>query len=108
MVPGRFYCERCSLRQEHGGDCPQCPDEPLLDLDDGDVQLMLREMDSAEIRKRNYLIGGVAAVVAIVPVGALSILIGDGKTLVLSWAGVAVGLGWLGTRIFGLKPRHPV
>lgn len=106
-MEGRFYCERCSLRQELTGDCPRCEDEPLLDLEDGDVRLMLREMDSAEIRRRNYSIGAASAVIGIFPVAALSILIGDGKTLGLAWAGTAIGFGWVGTKLFGLKPRHP-
>jgi len=104
----RFYCERCSHRQDLAGDCPHCEDEPLLDIEDPDVRLMLREMDAADIRRRNYSIGAVAAVVGILPVAALSIVIGEGKTLVLAWAGTSIALGWAGTRLFGIKARHPV
>ena len=107
-MDGQFYCERCGHRQEHGGDCPKCEEEPLLDLDDGEVRLMLREHDAATIRRRNYKIGAVAAVVGLVPAVALSFFSRNAGVLVLAWVGISMGLAWVGTKILGAEARHPV
>lgn len=56
----RFFCERC-LRQyeENHGDCPSCPEEPLLDLADPEVVRMLQKFDEQAWRTR---LGQVTAV----------------------------------------------
>ena len=49
---GRYICEVCGTRYEAPGDCPKDPGEPLLDLHDEDVYLMLQDFDAQRWRKR--------------------------------------------------------
>jgi hypothetical protein len=62
---GRFYCEHCHGRFDSQGDCPRCPEEPLLDLSDEDVRLMLDEMDHRARTKRFATLGMISAVVTV-------------------------------------------
>lgn len=101
-----FYCESCSYRAEVGGDCPNCPDEVLLDLADPDVLLMLQEMDAAAIRRRSVTLGGVGAVAAALPALAFGVWVQDGRGMVVVWVVLALGLGLVLNKLFGLAPRH--
>jgi len=62
---GRYFCESCTARYDEVGDCPSCPEEPLLDLLDEDVLLMLRSFDDERWRKRMGVYTGISAVVCI-------------------------------------------
>jgi hypothetical protein len=48
-------CEECTRRYERGGMCDDCPDEPLLDLADEDVRLMIDEFDDRRFWKRSTI-----------------------------------------------------
>jgi hypothetical protein len=108
VADGRFYCESCSFRVDHEGDCPRCKDDVLLDLEDEDVRLMLQEMDAAAVRKRTILLGGAAAMVAVPLAGGLAIFSGSGTGIVVAWFAIAIGLGFVLNKLFGVKARHPV
>ncbi|MCP4810753.1 MAG: hypothetical protein GY884_35915 [Proteobacteria bacterium] len=101
-----FYCEACSHRADAGGDCPNCEDEVLLDLADPDVRMMLQEMDAAAIRRRSVQLGAGAAVAAALPALVFGIWVQDGRGIILLWLVLAVGGGFVLTKLFGLKPRH--
>lgn len=60
---GRYLCEACTLRWDITGDCPRCPEEPLLDLWDPAVIEMLQHFDELAWRKR---MGQVSAVCALI------------------------------------------
>lgn len=49
---GRYFCESCERRYNAPGDCTHCPEEPLLDLLDEDVLLMLEKWDDDRWQKR--------------------------------------------------------
>ncbi len=59
----RYICELCGRRFPHSGDCKDHPEEPLQDLADEDVRIMLDDFDSARKRKRLGMLGAVCAVV---------------------------------------------
>lgn len=67
---GRYYCEICRRRYDDPGDCPRCPEEPLLDLGDEDVRLMLQENDLASRNRRFATIFMVSALV-VAPFGVV-------------------------------------
>jgi hypothetical protein len=62
---GRFFCEHCLQRFTGSGDCPRCTDEPLLDLVDDEVRLMLEEFDSKAKMRRYSIVLGVIVVLTI-------------------------------------------
>jgi hypothetical protein len=76
----RYICEVCGHRQATSGDCPKDAGEPLQDLANEDVRLMLDGFDSARKRKRYYLLGIGAAiltapVVVLVPVRKIALVV---------------------------------
>ncbi len=77
--PGRYFCEVCEDRYEQPGDCPKCTDEPLLDLADDDIVLMLESFDDAAKHKRYGVCFGVAFAITIAIVAVvvtLAVLVG--------------------------------
>jgi hypothetical protein len=72
----RFICTDCTRTFQAAGTCPSCPDEPLLDLENEDVRLMLQDEDDRVARTRHYsfviaagLAGFLLSLVAMVVVG---------------------------------------
>lgn len=58
----RYHCALCHHRAAAPGSCPHCPDEPLLDLADAEVRLMLEQADDAtKYRHAGKVIGLSAA-----------------------------------------------
>lgn len=57
----RYICEACGRRYPQAGDCLDHPEEPLQDLADEDVRLMLEDFDSARMRKRLGIYGAISA-----------------------------------------------
>ena len=53
----RYICEACGRRYAGPGDCQDHPDEPLQDLANEDVRIMLDDFDSSRKRKRYGLLG---------------------------------------------------
>lgn len=104
----RFYCESCCFRATEAGDCPACKEDVLLDLENEDVRLMLHEMDRSAMRRRTAMLGSIGALTAIPITAALGAFAGSGRGLAVVWLGLALGLGFLLDKLFGLKPRHPV
>lgn len=73
-----WICTECGHRSD-GSPCPNHPDEVLLDVRDGDVQLMLQDIDDQGRRRRHYRLGIIALVVTcplmiLVPWGGLEIM----------------------------------
>ena len=54
MSSGRFICTECKTRYDTGGECPKCPGEPLMDLHNESVRLMLVEQDERVDRAKHY------------------------------------------------------
>lgn len=67
---GRYYCEVCRRRFDESGDCPKDREEPLLDLGDEDVRLMLQENDHAA-RNRRFASIFMASALLVAPIGVL-------------------------------------
>ncbi len=110
---GRFICEACGRRFAGAGDCPACPDEPLLDLADEDVVLMIESFDAAAQRRRYFLCFLGAAVVA-VPVGLVLVVLGAStgvrslaKLAFLAGAGILIGLTTLLAFLFPARRKLP-
>ena len=82
MSEGRYFCERCSGRYAAGGDCPKCKDEPLLDLVDDEVRIMLESMDDRAKMKRYSML----LVLVIVLTMPLSL------GLIFFWLGWLIGI----------------
>lgn len=103
---GRYYCESCRRRFGASGDCPRCPGEPLLDLADDDVRLMLEEAtDRARMRRYSIVLGIV--LVASMPVSIflaffIGFLIG-----IPAAAAMVAGLTALFIKIFQPKEVGP-
>ena len=85
---GRFICELCGGRFDESGDCVDHPDEPLQDLGDEDVRIMLDNFDSGRKRKRLGLLGIVGFVVC----SPLVVVIPLRKIAVLAWIGCSAAL----------------
>lgn len=61
-LAARYHCANCHHRAPAPGNCPRCPEEPLLDLADSEVRLMLeQEDDAAKYRHAGKVIGISAA-----------------------------------------------
>ena len=110
---GRFICEACARRFDDGGDCPHCDGEPLLDLADEEVVLMLEGFDAAAQRRRYFHCFLGASVVAI-PIG-LALFIGATaidvravtKLAFLVAAGLLIGLTTLLAFLFPARRKLP-
>ena len=65
-----FFCYSCESSEREGGWCARCEDEPLLDLRDADVRLLLDELDEARRRRAATVVTGTVGLLAfpIVPV----------------------------------------
>ncbi len=60
---GQYFCEQCEARYDESGDCAKCPEEPLLNLLDEDVLLMLQQFDDARWQKRAGLLTMLSGVI---------------------------------------------
>lgn len=110
---GRFICEACATRYDGGGDCPRCEGEPLMDLADEEVVLMLEGFDDAAQRKR-YFLCFVGATVVAVPIGLVLLIAAAGtdsrvltKLAFLVAAGIMVGLTTLLAFLFPARRKLP-
>lgn len=90
----RFYCTDCASAYSQPGNCPKHADEPLLDLGDEEVRLMLEDQDaSAKMRHAAILVGVVAgvtfasAVLVMLLVGKLDIEVNFAKVILVLGAG---------------------
>ena len=87
---GRYICELCGSRYQDKGFCREHLDEPLQDLANEDVRLMLDEFDDRRKAKRYTALTLVSAVVTsplLLVVGALS-----RKGALVAWAFSTAGL----------------
>lgn len=116
-APGDFACGTCAARFASNGTCTTCRDEPLLDLRDGDVRLMLVDDDDRRVqgRQRTLLVGaipfGVAATIAageFVP-GASAMIksLPFGFGFILSSVALTMGLAGLAGRKLSIRRRFP-
>lgn len=106
----RFYCTDCASAYAQPGNCPNHADEPLLDLADEQVRLMLEDQDgSAKMRHAAILVGVVAAVtfasavVVMFVVGELDIEVNFVKVLLVLGAGFYLAA----FAMFKFKPKAP-
>jgi hypothetical protein len=65
LAAARYHCANCHHRAAAPGGCPKCPDEPLLDLADTEVRLMLSQQDDAEKWRHSGKVIGISAGAAI-------------------------------------------
>lgn len=100
---GRFICERCGARFDNTGDCTAHPDEPLQDLADEDVRIMLDDFDSARKRKRLMLLGLVGFVLC----SPLAILVPLRKLALILWVAAASGLTGVLYKLFPARAVLP-
>ena len=70
-APQRYACARCGGRSDDPARCPLCGDEPLVDLEDRDVCVALREADDRRLARHDQRLY------------ALSIAVGLAATVVL-------------------------
>lgn len=102
---GQYFCEQCCRRYDAAGDCPKCPDEPLLDLLNEDVLLMLAEFDRQRWARRVGLLTGTSAVL-LSPLFFIGFLLG-GFIGAIPWAvGVAASSAAL-MRLFPPDQKTP-
>lgn len=85
---GRYICEACGYRADSPGDCPDHPDEPLQDLANEDVRIMLDDFDSARKRKRY----GVLGIIAVVLTSPLVVVVPLRKLAWFAWIAAAGGV----------------
>jgi hypothetical protein len=107
----------CGQRREGAGNCANCTDSPLLDLDDAEVRLGLKDDDQrrADKRDRLFIVLSVPFGIAVVLIAAftpgLSLLMetvpGGGLKYIVLMAGTGYGLSRLLLKIFPEKPRFP-
>lgn len=77
----RYHCAVCHHRASQPGSCPNCPEEPLLDLADSEVRLMLEQQDDAQKWRHAGKVIGISAGAAVpltVGIVTLSEMIGLG------------------------------
>lgn len=55
MEPPFYVCPGCASRFDEPGECPRCPDEPLLDIRDKQVRFLLRDIDTRRRDKRETI-----------------------------------------------------
>ena len=87
---GRYICEVCGIRAAAEGFCKEHPDEPLLDLSNEDVRLMLDEFDDRRKAKRYTVLTLVSAILTsplLIVVGVIS-----RKGALVAWAASTAGL----------------
>ena len=103
---GPFFCEQCTARFALAGDCPHCPEEPLLDLRDEDVRHMLINFDQARMRKRMGIYGAISGAVTFPVFFFLLEFIGLWLDLAL-WILMAAGLSTLLMTMLPPKRKCP-
>ncbi|MBI5502557.1 MAG: hypothetical protein HY907_20095 [Deltaproteobacteria bacterium] len=101
---GRWYCTGCRSRHDATGDCPRCPGEPLLDLADDEVRLMLESQDDAAKRKRYGLYVGIGALLGVPLFFLGSVLTEDGRVGLGMGVAGALAIAWVLMRF--LPPRR--
>ena len=103
---GRLFCEHCLGRFNTGGDCPACPEEPLLDPGDPEVREILTSFDEKARNKRYGLLLIISAVLATpvyYPVSFHSGMLGGMAAAALFAAGLVFVLGG----VFRAKRKLP-
>lgn len=106
MADGRYFCEVCTARYEAAGDCSECPGEPLLDLADEDVRLMIQDFDDRRWRKRATQ-WTLASIVVMIPVAAPLAWVLPFKYTVLAWAFGTAGVSTFLSKNFAPEPKMP-
>lgn len=93
--PDRFWCTLCKRAYPGAGSCPTHAEEPLLDMGDDEVLLMLEEQDHRMYWQRAGVYMGIAAAVAIVVTVAVSMFFDrldvKGPNPLLMFGGISVG-----------------
>lgn len=111
-----YVCETCGQRSAAAGSCGSCG-EPLLNLGDEAVRMMLVEADDRRVRRREHQL-----LIAAVPLAALlTVLLADfvppaarflrilpfGAGYLLFAAALGFGLGTLFGRLWPARRRFP-
>ncbi len=92
---GRYFCESCTARYDDRGDCPKCPEEPLQDLLDEDVLLMLQSFDDQRWQKRMGMVSLASGVICLpilicIPLRKIGFLAYGAAVMGLSGAAITV------------------
>jgi len=101
---GQYFCEQCEGRYDQKGDCPKCPEEPLLNLLDEDVLLMLKQFDDARWQKRVGLLTGISGVICL---PLLALVLFGGKFGFIVYGAAMMGLSGVLVAIFPAKRKTP-
>lgn len=108
---GRYWCAVCRSRYPDAGACSVHPDEPLLDLGDEEVWLMLDEHDQRAKWQRLAMIGGVTAglvmVITVATMFALDAWIGWTPNPIRLGLILGLGASLAGVALFMPKPTVP-
>jgi hypothetical protein len=65
ILQRRYHCAVCHHRAPAPGTCPRCPEEPLLDLADPEVRIMLEQQDDAHKWRHAGKVIGISAGAAV-------------------------------------------
>jgi len=85
-----FICSLCGARSAGPGDCSTHSEEPLVDLRDQEVRLMLDKADWRRQRRRQVLLG-LLVILGVSPFIVVSLVVGIGSDGVLARVAVWVG-----------------
>lgn len=106
-MESRLYCDSCRNTFKDLSECPYCKDEPLLDLNDPEVRLLLEEQDEKDLRKKLTQLTFVAMPLAI-PVPVVVYLVGFRPLTSLVAYGLAVvGITKILAKVFVKPGRFP-
>jgi hypothetical protein len=113
----RYVCMDCGARKADAGNCGSCKDSPLLDLNDPEVRIGLKDDDLRRASKRDRLFialsvpFAIVAVVIAVNLPGLGLLMdtvpGGGLKYLVLMAGAGYGLSRLLLKLFPEKQRFP-
>ena len=108
----RYFCTECGRAYDQPGNCPTHTDEPLLDLADEEVRLMLEDQDgSAKLRHAAILVGVIAAVTFVAAVLVMLVVdmldLGEYVNFARVMIVLAVGFYFAGFAMFKFKGKAP-
>lgn len=102
----RYFCERCTAGFDAAGDCPDCKDEPLLDLSDPETMRFLEEQDDGKARRRYATFVSVGLLPAFAVFVATTAFVGWIAAMMLG-AFAAMGCAFVLQKLFPAARKAP-